>query len=292
MKSDRLTSIPTTFNVCALAREYGVSHSTIRRRIANGWTPAAALPVEIQPPPAKEQPGEVAVWPSAAMVAARGWPGVSAALIIVAIGIGAPALTINAQAGFRFGTTPLASVTFVGLSVAADGLAIVLPTAAIGLWHARRLGVAALAWLTWMVAAAMAVLGSLGFAELHFSDTAAGHHAIVAMSTAVTDQRTDGIAAAQFAADTATKAREAECGVRGPRCRDREADERAAIAALASAIAAPVPAFATIADANPQITAAVRLARWAGLKVTAEDFVSVRLTLMATLPNMAGLVLA
>src|SRR5262249_59386143 len=178
-----MKSIPKTFNVSALAREHGVSRSTIRRRLANGWTPAAALPVEILPP-AMEPPGEMAVRPGAAMVAATGWLGVRAALIIIAISIGALALTINAQAGFRFGTTPLASVTFAGLSVAADGLAIVLPTAAIGLWHAGRPGVAALAWLTWTVAATLATLASVGFIELHTSDTAPSRRAIVATSTA------------------------------------------------------------------------------------------------------------
>jgi hypothetical protein len=34
-------------------------------------------------------------------------------------------------------------------------------------------------------------------------------------------------------------------------------------------IAAPIPAAAAIGDADPQITAALRLATWAGLKVTA-----------------------
>jgi hypothetical protein len=40
-----------------------------------------------------------------------------------------------------------------------------------------------------------------------------------------------------------------ECGKRGLLCRDREADERTALAALLAAIAAPIPAAAPIADA-------------------------------------------
>ena len=45
-------------------------------------------------------------------------------------------------------------------------------------------------------------------------------------------------------------------------------------------------------DAEPQITTAVRLVTWVGLKITADDVVNLRLALMAVLPNIAGLVLA
>jgi hypothetical protein len=266
-----------TRNVSALAREHGVSRSTIRRRLANGWTPAATQGIEVLPP---------------APPVVRQRPGVAAVLVIVAINIAVLALVINAQAGWRFSTTPLASWTFAGLSVAADLLAIVLPTAALALWRTGRPGVAALAWLTWTVAATLATLASVGFVELHTSDTAAGRRAIVATSTAITDQRTAAIAAALLAADAARKAREAECESRGPRCRDRESDERTALATVTSAIAVPVPAIATIADPDPQVTAALRLARWIGFDVTTAGVVNLRLALMATLPNIAGLVLA
>ncbi len=79
---------------------------------------------------------------------------------------------------------------------------------------------------------------------------------------------------------------------RGPLCRDREADERAALSALSSAIAAPVPTVATIADADPQVIAALRLAIWGGLKLTRDDVVNLRLALTAMMPNIAGVVLA
>jgi hypothetical protein len=63
------------------------------------------------------------------------------------------------------------------------------------------------------------------------------------------------------------------------------------MAELAAAIASPVPAAATIADADPQVAGAVRLAQWVGLGVTAIDIGNLRLALMALLPNLAGLVL-
>src|SRR5262249_52390099 len=87
-------------------------------------------------------------------------------------------------------------------------------------------------------------------------------------------------------------ARAAECVKRGPLCRDREADERVALAALKAAIAAPVPAAATIAAADPQVTAAVRLAPWAGLSISAAGIVNLRFVLMGMLPNVGGFVLA
>jgi len=42
-----MTNLPAPLNKTALARQYGVSWTTIRRRLANGWTPAV---VEVLPP--------------------------------------------------------------------------------------------------------------------------------------------------------------------------------------------------------------------------------------------------
>jgi hypothetical protein len=60
---------------------------------------------------------------------------------------------------------------------------------------------------------------------------------------------------------------------------------------LQAAIAAPVPVVPAIADADPQVTGAVRLATWAGLKLSAGDIGNLRLATMGLLPNLAGLVL-
>jgi hypothetical protein len=215
------------------------------------------------------------------------------AVTLIALLIGTLALAINAQTGWRFGTTLLAAWTFAGLSVAADGLALALPAAAVALWHGRRRGLALAAWIVAGAAVVGATLASLGFAQLHFGDTAAGRAAIVATSSAVADRRAAGIAAADRAANAAARAREAECAIRGPRCRDRETDERSALAALADAIGAPVPAVRSIAaDADPQVSAALRLAKWVGLQITADGVVNLRLALIALLPNVSGLVLA
>jgi hypothetical protein len=49
---------------------------------------------------------------------------------------------------------------------------------------------------------------------------------------------------------------------------------------------------AIIADADPQVTGAVRLASWIGLKLSAVDIGNMRLAMMGLLPNLAGLVVA
>src|SRR5262249_45904281 len=203
-------------NISALAREGGVSGTTIRRWLADGKLP---VPVEepqvelLEPEPVQH-------------VHRASTPWTSAVLVLLALVIGALALVINGQTGWRFGTTPLAAVTFAGLALAGDLLAIVLPATAGALWTIHRPLLAMLAPTTWTLCAALATLASLGFVELHTSDTAAGRAALVTASTTAVEQRTAAIAAAQTALATATRQREAECIRRGPFCRDREADER------------------------------------------------------------------
>jgi hypothetical protein len=212
-------------------------------------------------------------------------------LIVLAFAIAGLAIGINAQIGWQFGTTRLASVTFAGLSVAADMLAIVLPSAAVALWWNRRHLLATAAWATWALAVVMAMLASVGFASLHMGDTAAARAAIVTTAAATADQRTAALDAARVVAQAATVARQAECQKRGPLCRELEHVEQVRMTELTAAIASPVPTAATIAEADPQVTGAVRLATWVGLGVTATDIGNLRLALMALLPNLAGLVL-
>jgi hypothetical protein len=218
--------------------------------------------------------------------------GIGVVLMGTATAIAVLAITINAQTGWRLGTTPLAGMTLAGLSIAADILAIVLPSAAVALSWNRRWALAVGAWLTWSLAASMATLASVGFASLHISDTAAARAAIVSTATETSSQRTAAIETAKAAADAATKARAAECLKRGPKCREMEHLEQARLSEIQAAIAAPLPTVATIADANPQVTGAVRLATWAGINLTAVDVGNVRLALIGLLPNLSGLVLA
>jgi hypothetical protein len=134
-------------------------------------------------------------------------------------------------------------------------LAVVLPSAAVSLWWNRCRVLSVGAWGVWWVAACMAMLASLGFASLHMGDTAVARAAIVTTATATADQRTSAIETARAATQAATIARQGECQKRGPLCRDLGHVEQARISELAAAIALPIPTAATIAEADPQVTA-------------------------------------
>jgi hypothetical protein len=280
--------IPTPLNVSALARQHGVSRRTIARRLQKGWAPSVSTQTAIDPK--NLDPIDVAY--KCAPPGRKPGRKMGGVLIILAVAIAGLALIINGQTGFSYGTTPLAAGTFAGLSIAADLLAIVLPSAAVALWWNCRRILSASAWVVWGLAASMAMLASLGFASLHLGDTAAGRAAIVTTATAASDQRSSAIEAARAAAQAATLARQGECQKRGPLCRDLEHVEQARMSDLAAAIALPVPTAVTIADPDPQVTGAVRLAQWVGLGVTPMDVGNLRLALMALLPNLAGLVLS
>jgi len=216
-----------------------------------------------------------------------------AALLLAgaAVVIGVPVGVVVGRLVWRNSTDSLGALTDPVTPWAV--LALALPAAAVALWHAGRRFLATVAWTIAGTAVVGATLASLGFAQLHFGDTAAGRAAIVATQNAIADRRGAAISAAERAANAASGAREAECAIREPRCRERETDERSALAALANAIAAPMPALATIAaDADPQVSAALKLAKWLSLEVTADGVANLRLALLAFLPNVSGLVLA
>ena len=93
-------------NKSELARQHGVSRTTIRRRMAAGWTP---MVVEVLPPePAMAMP----VHPPSR----GGHPWTSAVLVLTGLGIGALAIAINVQQGMHLCATSTASWTFAGLS--------------------------------------------------------------------------------------------------------------------------------------------------------------------------------
>ncbi len=276
-----------------VARQATSASRVIERALA---VPAeAALPPvvtasgPVSEPTTVTDPTRVTILPPARSTA----PWIRAVLILVAIGIGALALIINAQLGWWFGTTPLASWTFAGLAVGADLLAMILPSVAVALWHAHHRLLAFGAWSTWPLVTALTVLTSLGFIELNTGDVAANRQSILATATSLATQRDDRIAAARTAAETAVSDRDAECkSGEGLRCRELRATVRSAEGKLSDALAAPVPPVVAINNADPQVTGALRLANWVGLGVKADDVRNVRLALMAILPNISGLLFA
>lgn len=214
-----------------------------------------------------------------------------AMLLLVAVAVAGLGIGINAQTGWRFGTSMMSAATFAGLSIAADILAVTLPTVAVALWLRWRRALASAAWATWSLSLMLAVLASIGFVNRHVGDAAAARQAVVSTAAALSAQRDAAIATAKQAVAAAAQSREAECKIRGQRCRALEHDEQTRLTALAAALALPVPTAPAVAEADPQLAGVLRLANWAGLSVTADDLGNLRLALMALLPNLAGLIL-
>jgi len=279
-------------SIAALARELNLPRSTVRSRLAKGWRPPAVNVQRAQEQPKAPSPTSR---PLATLRHPLAIPRLVGAVImaIAALGIAALALAINAQYGASIGETELASWTFMGLAMAVDLMAVALPPAAIALWRTRQRGLAVVAMGTWAVAASIATLATIAFLQRNLADTSATRAAALVVATATQDQRSEAIAAAKLAVSVAKTSREAECAtVRGPRCLQRERDERAAVNALAAAVASPVVSPAKLSDPDPQIAAVSRLAAWLGLRLGPDDFANTRLVLWSLILNTGGLVLA
>lgn len=176
----------------------------------------AAQPV---PPAIASAPGELSR-------ASRGLPRLAlhgAAYVLVSAGIG-----INGYFAFGLGRTLLASAGFAAISVACSIGAFYIPSAC-----RLRPAVAA----AWLALFGLGLFEAYGFVASNITDTAADH---VNAEVALAERR----------ADTLSASREAECRKRGPLCRDLEAAERAALAALATA---------RERNGNPHVTAIARL---------------------------------
>ena len=96
-----------------------------------------------------------------------------AALAALAVAVAWFGIRINAWYGSTLGRNSEASTLLSGLSVSADVLALILPTAARTLWTDRRRMAAAVAWALWTITIAVALMATVGFAALNIADTTA-----------------------------------------------------------------------------------------------------------------------
>ena len=87
-----------------------------------------------------------------------------AALAALAVAVAWFGIRINAWYGGTLGRNSEASTLLSGLSVLADVLALILPTAARTLWTDRRRMAAAVAWTLWTITVAVALMATV---ELH-----------------------------------------------------------------------------------------------------------------------------
>jgi hypothetical protein len=163
--------------------------------------------------------------------------------------------------------------------VAADLVALVMPSCATGLWHAGRRPAALIGWGAWAVTFAFAITAGIGFASVNIAD----------VTLARASRVTPAVAVAQAALSDAISARDRECrGGVGKFCREREA----AVIERRQALDAATQAVAQTAD--PQTDAASRIVAWAthgALQPTGNDFAMLRLVLLALLPQIGGVLL-
>jgi len=198
----------------------------------------------------------------------------AAALVLAAVGI-----TINGWFARSLGSSDVAGWLFLAVGVAADLVALVMPSCAVGLWLAGQRAIALVGWCVWLMTFVFAVTAGIGFASTNISD----------VTLARASRVTPAVMNAQAALADAMAARDRECkGGVGKFCREREA----AVAERRQFLDTAVASVGQTAD--PQTDAAIKLVTWVSgglLRPAAEDFAMLRLILLALLPQIGGILL-
>lgn len=248
-----------------------------RQRKAGKVPPASKAPVQAVTSIAPSR-----VTPVTLPVTPRVTPSRSMAptiLTVAAFGLAAVGITMNGWFARSLGSSDIAGWLFLAIGVAADATALALPACAAQLWGARQRGAALAGWLVWAMTFAFAVTAGIGFASTNISDVTLQRASRV--TPAVETARAD------LADAMASRDRECVGGV-GKICRQRED----AVAARRQALDAAMRTVEQTAD--PQTEAAMRIVTWLSgglLRPTSDDFAMLRLTLLAILPQIGGVLL-
>jgi hypothetical protein len=198
----------------------------------------------------------------------------AAALALAGVGI-----AMNGWFARSLGSSDLAGWLFLAIGVAADLVALVMPSCAAGLWQAGQRVTALVGWSVWTMTFVFAVTAGIGFASVNITD--------VALARA--SRATPVVTTTQAALADAMAARDRECvhGV-GKFCREREA----AVNERRQAVDLAMRSVEHTAD--PQTEAAIRIVAWVSrgvLQPTGDDFAMLRLVLLALLPQIGGILL-
>jgi hypothetical protein len=200
-------------------------------------------------------------------------------LSIAALSLGAVGVTINGWFARSLGSSDIAGWLFLAVGVAADLVALVMPSCAAGLWRTGQRATALVGWAVWLMTFVFAVTAGIGFASTNISD----------VTTARASRVTPAVTNAQSALTDTMAARDRECkGGVGKFCREREA----AVVERRQILDSAMTAVGQTSD--PQSDAAIKLLTWAShgmLRPTPEDFAMLRLVLLALLPQIGGILL-
>ncbi|MGJ5177770.1 hypothetical protein ACQR16_11370 [Bradyrhizobium oligotrophicum] len=245
--------------------------------------PAAAPPAVMAPrETAPALDGEIVATSTPMAPAKADRPGLTASSILLqlaALALAAVGMAMNGWFAHSLGSNSTAGTMFLAVGVTADLVALVMPTCAARLWQGRHRASALTGWAVWLMTFVFAVTAGIGFASTNISD----------VTLARASRVTPAVQAAQTALSDAMVARDRECkGGVGKFCREREA----AVAERRQALDA---AMATVSQtADPQTEAAIKLVAWVSrgvVKPSADDFVMLRLILLALLPQIGGILL-
>jgi hypothetical protein len=198
----------------------------------------------------------------------------TAAFALAAVGI-----TINGWFARSLGSSDVAGWLFLAVGVAADLVALVMPSCAAALWQGGQRATALVGWGVWLMTFVFAVMAGVGFASVNIAD----------ITQARASRVTPAVQTAQAALNDAMAARDRECkGGVGKFCREREA----AVADRRQLLDAAMRSVEQTAD--PQTEAAIRMVAWVSrgaLQPTGNDFAMLRLVLLALLPQIGGILL-
>ena len=298
-RADQLSKLPYVNHAPLKKREKkAVGRTTSRPRTRTAKAPAvekpvspasmSALPSEFLIPPEFLPANDVSAEPLIAppVTCARSNEGVPSRrrlapvlLSVSALALAAVGVTINGWFARSLGSSDVAGWLFLAVGVAADLVALVMPSCAAGLWQNRQRVTALVGWMVWIMTFVFVVTAGIGFASTNISD----------VTRARASRTTPAITSAQGALNDAMTARDRECksGV-GKFCREREA----AVVERRQALDSATASVGQTADA--QSDAAIKLVTWVSrgmLRPTLEDFFMLRLVLLALLPQIGGILL-
>jgi hypothetical protein len=203
----------------------------------------------------------------------------SIVLWVAALALAAVGITINGWFARSLGSTDSAGWLFMAVGVAADLVALVMPSCAAGLWQVGQRATALVGWGVWLMTFAFAITAGIGFASVNITDVTLARAA----------RMTPAVLTAQATLTDAMAARDRECrGGVGKFCREREAavnDRRQAL---------DIAMRSVELTADPQTEAAIHIVAWVSrgmLRPTGDDFAMLRLILLAMLPQIGGILL-
>jgi hypothetical protein len=242
----------------------------------------AALPIQApaeQVSQARQLPGTPPATDTLRGVRSSRHPIASVLLSTAALALAAVGIVMNGWFARSLGSTDSAAWLFMAVGVAADLVALVMPSCVAALWQVGQRATALVGWGAWLMTFAFAITAGIGFASVNIADVTLARAA----------RMTPAVQTAQAALADAMAARDRECkGGVGKFCREREAAVNDRRQALDTAM------HAVEQTADPQTEAAIHVVAWMSrglLRPTGDDFAMLRLVLLALLPQIGGILL-